>query len=93
MAEFESDFGTDSQRIYEHVAQHRAENPAHRILSCLDPRGLTGRGTGRILRGCATRKLRDMSMASAWGMARRMLKKSRRNMDAAMRFSGVRPHT
>ena len=61
-------------RIYGHVARLPAEDPAHRILSCRDPRGWTmPRPHASYLRQVESH-LRDTGMAdlaSAWVMARR----------------------
>ena len=63
-------------RLYGHVARLPAEDPAHRILSCRDPRGWImprGRPQASWL-GQVESYLKDMGMAgmaSAWVMARR----------------------
>ena len=63
-------------RLYRHVARPSAEDPAHRVLSCRDPRGWTmprGRPHASWLRQVEVH-LRDMDMtvlASVWAMARR----------------------
>ena len=63
-------------RLYGHVAGLPAEDPAHRILSCRDPRGWSmprGRPHASWLRQVVSH-LRDTDMAglaSAWAMARR----------------------
>ena len=80
------------------VARLPAEDPAHRILSCRDPRGWSmpkGRPHSSWLRKVES-YLKDTGMAglaSAWAMARRRPKEYRRKVDAATRCSGVCPHT
>ena len=77
-----------SLRLYGHVARLSAEDPAHRILSCRDPRGwsmLRGRPHASWLRQVES-FLRDTGMAdlaSAKAMVRLRLKKYRRKVGAA----------
>ena len=78
-----------------HVGRHPAEDPAHRIPSCRDPRGWTMPGDRP--HACLSRLesyLKDMGMAGlapVWAMARRRTKEYRRKVDAATRCSGVCP--
>ena len=85
-------------RLYGHVARLPVEDPAHRILSCRDPRGWpmpSGRLQASWLRQVES-YLRNMGMAglaSAWEMTRRRPKVYRRQVDAATRRFGVCPPT
>ena len=78
-----------------HVARLPAEDPAHRILSCRDPRGWSmprGRPQASWLRQVEA-YLKDTGMAgltTAWAMARRPGEYSRKVLP---RSSGVCPHT
>ena len=75
-------------RLYGHVARLPAEDPAHRILSCRDPRGWTmpsGRPHASWLRQVES-YIKDTGMtglASARAMARRRPKEYRHKVDAA----------
>ena len=78
-------------RLYGHVARLRVEDPAHRILSCWDPRGWSMQK--RLCQGETFMWDTGMAgLASAWPMARRRTE-CRRKVDAAKRFSGVCHHT
>ena len=85
-------------RLYGHVARLPAEDPAHRIVSCRDPRGWTmprGGPQASWLRQVES-YLKNSGMAglgSAWAMARRRPKVYRRKVDAATRCPGVCHHT
>ena len=74
-------------RLYGHVVRLPAEDPAHRILSCRDPRGWTmprGRPQASWLRQVEA-YLKDTGMAGlayGWAMARRPKEYSRK-VDAA----------
>ena len=84
-------------RLYGHVARLPAEDPAHQILSCRNPKGWTmprARPHASWLRQVESYP-KDAGMAglaSAWAMARRRPKEYRRKVDAATRYSGVCPH-
>ena len=80
-------------RLHGHVARLAAEDPAHRIFSCRDPRDWImprGRPHGSGLSQVESH-LKDMGMAgqsSAWAMARWRPNEYRRKVDAATRWSG-----
>ena len=87
-------------RLYGHVARHPAEDPAHRILFCRDPRGWSmprGRPHASWSRQVeSVRQVKDTAMAGlafAWAMARRRPKNYRRKMDAATGCFGPCSHS
>ena len=79
----------------QHVVRLPAEDPAHRILSCRNPRGWTmprGRPQASWLRQVESFQ-KNAGLESAWAMARRRPKEYRRMVDGATLCSGVCPHT
>ena len=84
-------------RLYGHVARFPDADPAHQILSAMEPREwrrTMGRPRASSLQQ-VHRHLKEMGMgqASAWRMARRRFLEYRRKVDAATRCSGACSHT
>ena len=74
-------------RLYGHVERLPVEDPAHRIISCRDPRRWIMRQVEFYLKDTGMRGL-----AFAWAMARRRTREYRHNVNAATRCSGVCYH-
>ena len=84
-------------RLYGHVVHFPDADPAHQILSAMEPcewRRPMGQPLASWLQQ-VDQHLKEMGMvqASAWGLARRRPLEFRRNVDAVTRCSGACSHT